>query len=248
MFNFFHRTSTIHLDCFTYMNHIYELTPIVPAVKTVPDWWKSLDPGHMSYDWKYFSSPRKTLTMKSCYGFMELYKRGVVIENWCDIRIQTSRNGFKFMHSDGDKPVEHPQYQIGSGFKNFYRLKLSSPWIFREKTGVKFHFNGAMWNLEDYNFRVVPGIVDFRVNGYTNVNIMMPIEDAEYTIPAGQPIAHLIPLSEKRLKIKNHLISRQEYDRLSRHSSSYYHGWKTVKKLFNKSDMRQSKCPFGFGD
>lgn len=248
MFTFFHRTPVIHLDCFTYMGHIHELTPIVSAAKAAPAWWKNLDTGHMSYDWKYFSPPRKTLTMKSCHGFVELYKRGVILENWCDLRLQVTDAGFKYMHSSGEKPSEHPRFQLGEGFKNFYHLKLASPWIFREKQGIKFHFNGAMWSLEDYNIRVVPGVVDYRSNGYTNVNIMIPRDPIEYTIPVGQPLVHIMPLSDKKLKVKNHLISRLEYDTMCRHSASYYSGWKAVNKLLQRNDSRKSGCPFGFGD
>jgi hypothetical protein len=105
-----------------------------------------------------------------------------------------------------------------------------------------------MWSQEDYNFRVVPGVVDYRLNGFTNVNIMIPIENNEYTVPAGVPLVHIIPLSDKRLKIKNHLISKQEYDMMSNHSTSFYEGWKSVKKLIRKNDTRETKCPFGFGE
>lgn len=246
MFSFFHRTPEIHLDCFTYMTHIYEMTPIVYAMNAVPEWWKKLDKSELSFDWKHFTSPRKTMTMKTCYGFLELYKRGVILENWCDLKIKVEPNGFRYMFSDGQKPEEHSRHQIGTGFKDFHQLKLSSPWIFKEKTGVKFHFNGTMWDLEDYNFRVVPGVVDFRLNGYTNVNIMIPKIECEYSIPVGQSLAHIIPLSEKNLKIKNHLISRQEYDTISRHSSSLYMGWRGVKKLLDRNKER--KCPYQSGD
>ena len=43
MFSFFHRTPTIHVDCFTYDVNVYENTPIVRTSKTMPDWWKELD-------------------------------------------------------------------------------------------------------------------------------------------------------------------------------------------------------------
>lgn len=248
MFSFFHRTSKIHLDCFTYMTHTYEMTPIVYAMAAAPQWWKNLDKSELSYDWKHFTSPRKSLNMKSCYGFIELYKRGVVLDNWCDLKIKVDSKGFRYMFSDGQNPDEHSRHQMGEGFKNYHHLKLTSPWIFKEKTGVKFHFSGATWNLEDYNVRVLPGVVDYRVNGYTHVNIMIPKVEYEHTIPAGQALAHIVPLSDKKLRIKNHLISKQEFDTMCRHSSSLYAGWRGVKKLLDRNDERQKKCPFGFGE
>lgn len=248
MFSFFHRTPQLHLDCFTYAAHIYEMFPIVYARYSVPQWWKNLDSSTLSYDWKHFTPPRKSLNMKSCYGFLELYKSGVILENWCDFKVRVDESGYRYMMSDGLKPEQHPRHQMGEGFKNYHQLKLSSPWIFKEKTGVKFHFGAPTWNMEDYDFRVVPGVVDYRINGYTNVNIMIPKTPKDHTIPAGQPLAHIIPLSEKRLKIKNHLISQQEYDNMFRHSSSLYAGWRGVKKILDRNDNRDKKCPFGFGE
>lgn len=252
MFTFFHRTSKIYLDCFTHKNHVLEMTPIISASKAVPDWWKKLDKGKLTYNWEVAQSPRNTLTMKSCYGFLELYKRGVVIENWCDFRLRIMDHGFQYMYSDSPPPEEHSRHQIGEGFRNYHHLKLSSPWIFKEKTGVKFHFGPAQWSLEDYDFRVVPGVVDYRVNGYTNVNIMIPKVEkdqiVEYGIPVGQPLVHIIPLSDKKIVVKNHLISKTEYDNMFRHSASLFDGWKSVKRMLDRNDNRKGKCPFGFGD
>lgn len=241
MFSFFKRTPVIHLDCFTVDANVFEYTPVLKAARSLPDWWKKLPRGKVEYNFFTEEYPSASITMKQCYGFIELYKRGVVLDNWCDLAVKTTEEGAEFFHSSGEAPVGHKRHQWGEGFKHYQHLKLTSPWAFKEKTGEQFLFMGAEWSLEKYDFKVVPGVVNYDWNTGTNVNIMFP-NNKEYEIPMGQPLVHIMPLSEKNLEVKNHLVDPMEFQQITRSSVKSFYGWKTLKKLSDRS--KEKKCPF----
>lgn len=248
MFSFFHRTSKITLDCFTTEENIYNFTPIVKASKTIPDWWKKL-PNYefiLKRDEKEIFVNDSIQNLKNCYGFLELFKNSITIRHWTDLYLEVDENDFSWFVMYGQSIETHSREQIGEGFKNYHHLKLSSPWVFREKEGIKFSWFGAEWNLDNYDFVILPGVVNFYINAHTNINMMIPKQKREYLIPAGLPLVNLIPLTEKKLILKNHLVTIEEFRKYQYSPSArYFHGWRTAEKLFEKHDK---KCPFGFGE
>ena len=252
MFSFFHRTPEIHLDCFTTDANVYHNTPIVHAIKTIPDWWKELpaySPVFGKESEEHIWSNLSKRTAKDCYAIIELYKKGIVIESWTDFTIKSTgkEGGYAYNIKHGPDPGFHSD-QIGNGFPDYNHIKLSSPWIFREKTGIKFLWMGAEWALDKYNIKVLPGVINFDIVSYTNVNIMFPKDDKDFFVSVGQPLVQLIPLSEKKLVLKNHLINRNEYDTMIINSASQsFYGWRKVLQL-RKRNKKRGTCPFGFGD
>lgn len=237
---FFHRTPTINLDCFTALHNVNELTPIVPAVQAVPDWWKSMKRTTVQYDYRNKFNPTAKLNMKSCSGFLELYKRGVIMESWADFNFTMEHNGLGYFYSTGEAPVTHPINQRGNAFKNYHHLKLASPWHFREKTGVPFFFGPATWSLEDCPIVVVPGVMSFDVNHSTNVNIMLPNGMKPHTIKMGTALVHMIPLTDKRLNVKTHVVSYDEFQRHNMIATTYY-GWRAVRNLLARNKERKNE-------
>lgn len=246
MFTFLNREPIIHVDCFTYDASVYEFTPIVKTSKTVPKWWNNLNPFQPKFSFDDLNNkPRSEVNMRNCFGFVELYKKGVVLENWTDISIKTTKQDYRYFYRSGLQPEEHSRSEYGEGFRNYHHIKLCSPWIMKEKTGVQFLFLGAEWCLEDYDFKVPPGVLQFDFNVGTNVNIMLPAKENEYQIPIGFPLAHIIPLSEKRFSFKNHLVSENEFKNLKVHSSASFKGWRSITRLVKRNkDREKAKCPF----
>jgi len=255
MFSFFHRTPEIHVDCFTYSHSAYENTPVVYANRTTPEWWRKLssctNPVFESRgDLKHVpSESSETHTAKDCYAIIEFYKKGLVLESWCDYSVKVDNNEINYCWPSGPGAEQHPKSQLGRGFPNHHHLKLISPWKLREKKGTKFMWVGDEWNLHEHNFKILPGIISFDINVATNVNIMLPKIDSTVNIPIGIPLVHIVPLSENKLCFKNHLISENDYDNIdiSGVIQSFY-GWRKVLKLRDRNKEREKKCPFGFGD
>ena len=241
MFTFFHRRKKIVVDCFTTDSFAYKYAPIVRGPKAFPDWWKKLpsnDPNDIDY-------AKANMNMKRCYGFLEVFKQSFILPCWTDLRIKVSPNdGYSWITSSGPAPIEHDKSQYEGGFTDYYHSKLTSPWFFKESSGAHFLFTPATWNLENYDFLMPPGIVEYDTNHSTNVNILMPKKKVDYSIfiPIGKPLVHIIPLREDaKFEIKNHLVSEDELNKITPRAS-------TLRGIFPLMEMKkkQSKCPFGF--
>ena len=170
MFSFFHRTPVINVDCFTSNNDAYKFTPVVPAVQARPDWFKSIvKPAKSNTKFQNyvindrgfidFNNDFSNHTLRSCYGFLEYYKRGFVIENWCDLAFNIDSKGMSYHYSNGKDLIVHKDLQTYPGFKDYYIVKLCSPWIIQVKEDLPFLEMGTEWSFENFNFRVMPGIV-----------------------------------------------------------------------------------------
>lgn len=249
MFNFFHRTPDIHLECFTPNNVTYLTTPIIPSSKALPEWWRKLKPYrptfHHSPEEPYNLKPEQETTAKDCYSIIELYKKGAIIENWCDISYRTENGYYNYWCApNSEKPSEHERRQFGESFPNYHHSKLLSPWAFREKTGVKFLWLGAEWSLDKHEIKVLPGIINFDIISQVNVNMMFPMRNGTFTLSVGTPLVQLVPLSEKKLKIHNHLVTQEEFNRITLTSNKpSFFGWRRVLQL-RKRNRERGTCPF----
>jgi hypothetical protein len=243
MLTFLNRKKKVTLDCFTTNQVAYEFFPIVEAIKTVPDWWKKLPKSVTPEpDIKYYK------TMKQCYGFVEFYKRGFVIENWTDNNFYVTKDKYQYIFSNEGNSVEHPKHQYAGGFENFHHAKLISPWCIREKNGYHFMFMGAEWSLEYFDIKILPGIVEYSVNHDTHINIMLPKKEQPYPfhIKSGNPIVHIIPLNDDiDFNIKSHLINQKEFDNMFYIPSSVFGRIPKLKKILKRNkDRNKAKCPF----
>lgn len=246
MFTFFHRKSKVVVDCFATDAAILEYVPIVKAIKTVPDWWKSL-PSQESEE--HSVNRLSEMNMKRCEGFIQLYKRGFVIEAWGDFNFTvTPERKYIYNISNGDSPTEHARKQYGKAFENYEHAKLISPWLFKCEKNHYFHFGPMTWALEKYDFTILPGVCDYHYQHATNINVMIPIKEKEYSfiIPAGTPLVHIIPLNDSYdYQIKNHQIGEKEYSDLISKPSKSYSGYRGIRKLTIRTENRKkSKCPF----
>ena len=59
-----------------------------------------------------------------------------------------------------------------------------------------------------------------------------------FTIKATKPLVHLIPLTEKKVVVKNHIVSNQEYRQIQN---------KYKKVFFTNNYKKIKKCPFHKG-
>jgi hypothetical protein len=163
--------------------------------------------------------------------------------------LETSESGtLKFnaelnVQFEGGFPVmisQHATEQIPEGYKHLIHAKLNSYWFIKESTGVKFLVNEPTWNYlsSPISPKIVPGIFDFKYQRATNVNMFFQRKNLVYKFLAGTPMAHIIPLSDKNIEIKKHLVSYKEwlgsYTALSFRDNRYAR----YKKMID------GKCPF----
>jgi hypothetical protein len=210
MFTFFTKRNKIHVDCFTYFKGLPDLFPIKYASDCMPSWFKSIPP-----TLKAPSGPTVG-TMRSCPGVNELFNTGLIIEAWSDMYIDWSNPKEGIYVQPEEIAVPHPNWQwnFNPAFENYQHLKLITPWKFKEKTGVNFMFTGTFWSDLANKFVVPNGVVEYKYQHTTSINIMIPKSGfpKTLTISAGEPIAQIVPLSEKDVVIHMHEISRDEYN------------------------------------
>mgnify|MGYP003343464255 CR=1 FL=1 len=254
MFNFFKKESDVlHLDAYTTDPVAYEYTPLVKTNKTIPQWWKDLPvvPGKDENGLPI----RKGHNMKTCTGFIDLYKYGLVLEYWNDLVITVDPKkglGLQYGYEQSKKDSPHPQYQWGKGFPNHYHLKLNSPWFIKEKTGADFLFCPAMWSRDQIETpKIMTGVIAFKYQLQINVNMFFPIRSKSYKVKLtrGTPLIQIIPLCQKKINLESHLITQQEDSILQRPYTPELAGNYPVKKrMFQRVEEREAeeKCPFNW--
>jgi len=253
MFWIFNKKKKIVVDCFTHSILAHSAVPISVASNHIPDWWKDLPPYkkvRTIEDAKKRTSGELN-TMKGCYGFIELFKRGFIVPNWTDIIFEIDKDKYLYQYAYGDKPGQHHGSQYNSEshgvFKDFHHIKLNSPWLVREKTGIFFYQTGCSWHNDDNNFLFLPGINNYNIHNSTNINLMLPIKDKPYTVmlPFGRPLSHTIPLRDDLdIEYKTHLISQDEYDKFySLHHASFGRSY-AIQRYMTLQKEREKKCPF----
>lgn len=216
---FWFKPRKVYVDCFTNKERYYNLYAPQKAANFIPTWWKNLphtfqDP--LRFDPRY---SRTAPTMKYCIGFRDLYALGFMLPMWSDVDLFVSQNDCVFSFADQQSTVTHhiPK-QYGNNFSNFHHLKFHPPWGIKEKSGIKFAFVEPTWSFINScpTMRVVPGITEYNLYSQVNVNMFALKRDTEYkiTIEAGEPLCHLIPLTEKKVILNTHLVSESEFRRV----------------------------------
>lgn len=250
---FWVKPSTIHVDCFTSDEIVYNNFKIERAKEFIPDWWKQLPTNQKV---KLNGDPASKLTinqvnLKNCNGFRDLFAEGFILPCWLDIQIEMLDEG-KFYISGHNVPTvnvqvaHHGREQTGYDiYPECSQIKLTSPWFLEEKTGVKFSWNQCMWNNTTYlgDMHLPSGVMDFKTQSTTNVNAFIR-KGSIVKLNAGDALIHMIPLSDKKVVIHNHLLSFDEF--ASRFGMELNAGaYKNVKKV--KNSKKEKGCPFGFG-
>jgi hypothetical protein len=246
---FFNKRKKIVVDAFTYKAAVHDFFPIERATKFFPKWWTDLPKDYESIQ---YNIPVRYSTMKHCTGFIDLYKNSFILPMWSDLSIKTYEDGtYNYVYSEGDpRPVvSHPKVEYGNAFDSYIHLKIESPWAIREKTGIQFYYGSPSWNQLDLlsKVHIVPGLLDFKYQDSTHVNMLVNRENSIIEFKHGQPMAQIVPLSEHDFEIKTHLLSKQEYFSMVEKNSykmSFLNRFKRTKSLVKQTEK---KCPFGFG-
>jgi hypothetical protein len=248
---FFKDNSSITIDCFTSSSVAYEYFPVTPSIEIKPTWWETL-PTNFEVN-ESGTLRQKSATIKKCPGIFNLLKKGFMILNPAELSMEIKNIGgeFKFSYefvgqnSRGHIDLhDHRQY-LGVFNNKYLQAKITLPWLIQEKNGVEFLLSEPTWLMKDpLEYLIPPGILDFKYQNNINVNLFFELKESRIDISPGFPLTQLIPISDKKIKIKNHLISDEEYQKKFELSQPF--GWissyKKRKELINK----KSKCPFRF--
>jgi hypothetical protein len=240
MFDIFIKPTTLHMDCFTSSITAYNFAPIQYSNKFFPEWWKKLPKETLDSD----GVPQAT--MKTCTGFLSVYKNSIIIPCWEDMVIQTTEAEIKCYSVSNSTPfANHPYRQREGYLKNFHHKKIISPWHFKCKHDVNFSWQKPMYNFENpIDFVLMDGVVSYKYQHETHINLLFRKTLKTVKLEFLQPLVLLTPHTEKRLIVKNHLVSEQEIRQTNNRVIKYINGYNAIKKLTDEKNRK--KCPFHF--
>ena len=239
IFNF--KRSTITVDCFTYSPVAYELYKIRKAVLFYPETIKKMSPSLIVKD-GHTNISIETPTIKKCTGINGLYTKGAIMPLWAE------------------RIIQHEKIQYNPLFDGYHHIKFVSVWNMVEKSGLKFIWMPAFYNMEEYQLNdkiiIPPGLTYYDEQPQSNVNVFIKKDAENFILRAGTPLIHIVPLTEKQVDWKCHLVNIKVWrdkNTIPTDMSQYYDGtrnnrWAKEKALADKMDLeeKKGKCPFGF--
>ena len=206
---FFKKEKKIVLDCYTSNASAYNYFPIVETKKTFPRWLQKLQA-------PYFKSPEDHKeNVKSCPAFVDYFRLGLVFPLWSDLWLEVGEIGsdlYRWQYSDFVSHMEfHPNKQYGLDKKEYQHFKLISPWVFSCSEDIKFFWSEPSWRFGDFpeTVEILNGVMSFKTNAITNINMMVKRtkEPQKFLIKANTPLTHLIPLTDKKVELRVHLVN-----------------------------------------
>jgi hypothetical protein len=240
MFDIFIKPTTLHIDCLTSSQKMYNYTPIQYSSKFFPEWWKKLPKELLDTN----NIPRPT--MKTCTGFLSVYKNSIIIPCWEDMIFSTSQTEIRCGSASNSVKFDYHAYEQRSGYlKNFHHTKIISPWLFKCKHDINFSWQKPMYNFENpIDFVLMDGVVSYKYQHETHINLLFRKTLKTVKLEFLQPLVLLTPHTEKRLIVKNHLVSEQEMRQTNNRVIKYINGYNAIKKLTDEKNRK--KCPFHF--
>ena len=267
MFDWIRGRKKISVMAYTAKPTAVDLFPIEKAARSIPDWWKQL-PNHDRYDTE--------ANMKGCAGFLEYYQHGFMIRSWIDIRFSQEHtydqgpapdltvsgppwptdisvpSGLKFSAFAKDQTELHTHsLQQSRGFINesqWWHVKIISPWNIETTESLKWYWGQPTWNLSDQmkDIIVLPGVMDFSYTHATHINLLVRIDKGTVVIPAGMPLVHLVPLTDRPVDLRCEFDPAQDA-RLRAASVPFamHKSWKVKQKIM-QDQAKASRCPFNW--
>lgn len=253
MFFWFKRKKLV-LDCLTFNNQICELFPIAPATEHIPNWYKAL-PAMVPHKFRPPQGPiveTELPSMKYCSGFKDFYAKSFVLPSWSDYEFFVDEDGritSSNVQNMGDYQ-SHNTLQWGRGFPGMCSVKLNSPWRMKGPKGIYWAWVEAQHHRPP-DIQILSGMLEWYHQHESNVNILLPKAEkdtATYTIEAGEPLVHLIPMSEHNIEVRNHVVDMLEWEKIKPWHHSRFHSYLKTRAMVEKKEAEMPKrCPFGFG-
>jgi hypothetical protein len=251
----------IVVHAITYRPDVFTYSSIESANNFYPKWISSM-PNICDSPITDFSKPiypnhsiHPYTTIKKCVGINGLYSKGFIIPMWTDFIMDLSQEGthsYFYEFSDSATTlVTHSDEQFNYLLpKDTLHIKIESPWAFYCDEDIKFSWNEPTWNYQLDNildFKILPAIINFKYQVNTSINMFVKRRESSYrlSIPFGTPLAHLVPLTERKIEIKPHLVSREKYNNIRVSMGGGLQKF-TGRYLMNKTILKTKKCPFNF--
>jgi hypothetical protein len=227
----------------------YEYSKPDFAYKFFPEWFVKLPK-------KVISRNEEMDSIKACLAFKRYYtSNNIIIPSPYNATINVSsieQSKYEwFIKYPEEKVMEHEKLQFEDFLShNYQHLKFSNPWKFKTNKFINFMWTDPVWNRSNVlDYSLLPGIVDYKYQVDAAINLIFKYTEKPYLINLnlGEPLVMLTPLLDCNIKIKHHLLSKNEVSALgfvskSRDESKYKDAKKTIQAAEKRDAMK--KCPF----
>ena len=214
-------------------NFVREFFPIKHARDAIPPWWKNTPVNNFS--WDNFSLQNN---VRTCPGIIHTITSGLIMPLWSDLAIQVNHEEYRYQFSDGVSELKiHQDFQSPGFYSDFFKLKTLSPWIL--KTPVKVLYMNPFYHMPEPCDYIIPhGIVTpIGKDNLAATNHFLFIQKQKegiknIMIKKNTPLFHILPLTDKKIKIRLETASPFEFTKLKSvlaSSSSFVgHGIKNI--------------------
>lgn len=242
----FKRNKPIKLSVTTDLYPAFELFPVELAANYPPDWLAKMQT-YATDDTltsSFIAHRKRFPTIKACPGVSGTINKGVLLRNWNDVSIIVNPDG-SYEYNGAlpfRTPVEvHTREQYDKVWPNYIAIKLLSPWSFVEKTGVDFIMTPAVYHSNLWLTNPMPhGIMNFRAQHSSHVFLLAELKNETYEIfiKAGEPLAQLIPLSDRELEMD---VSYSTSAAETSHKPFFLNGYKRAEAALKRLDTIRSR-------
>ena len=237
------KKKTTHIDFYTF-DAAYHKNDKPTLKADYPSWCKNMELS-IKVDDKKFGTKFDVGTAKGCPGIKNFMKEGIKFHLWEELKLRIMPDGTVIILPLAFEPKNPPYVQhYPPQFKGMYpdnvaAFKLNTPWygICKDETNfifVESHYS-TRWFREN-NAVIAPGYINFKYQHALNCHILMPTDKEPYdiTMPYGLPLFTLFPVSEKKLTIDHHAVTKEEMANIGSPFpqcpvGKYYHYVKNMK-------------------
>lgn len=229
----------IVVDCLTSNQSAFEYFPIAPTKQFLPDWWKQCPS-------KFKSGFSDAPTIKKCNGIHDYFGHGFILPLWSDLDMEIKAGGYSWQFSDRSSLIEAhspEQWKYFAEPTKYGHTKLISPWHLKTKSAIDFLFLNPAWHLPiEKPFEILNASVSYKYQHATNINLMWSLQqDMVVSLKAGQPLAHIIPITEKEVVLKLHLVDAKELPQVTQFSFMNLYQKRKAHQI-----AKEKTCPFSF--
>jgi hypothetical protein len=219
------------------------LDPMIsPAVSTMPEWYKEQSPFTKGYkSWNFLNRTRnQNVTIKWCQPFFDAFTSGYAITLPSDIRVERNSTAPEFSWKidaaivESHSPNQYDMFNIPEDFYNTIYKFYSGTGIETPK-GYSTLFTHPL-NRPDLPFYTFSGVVDTDTYEQAVAFPFIIKKDFEGIIPAGTPIAQLLPFKRDNWQLNAGTYdAAEELKKFYRFYGKIYRGYKNlhwVKKTY----------------
>lgn len=198
-----------------------------PASRFIPEWYKKTT-GHIGKK----NHPEGIPTIKQCVPVLDAITAGYIIVTPCDVFV-TIEDGEPHYSTPNNQPIieYHPRKQahLHPLSNDFQFPKWINAWSIKTPKGFSLLFVPPLHNPNPW-FEIMPGLVDTDIySAPVNFPFVLKNPTKECLIPAGTPIAQLIPIKRENWESK---LSIDETEQLNFYKLTRSVFFARYKKMF----------------